>query len=126
MTRTWTIELPYASPPLSLNDRMHWARANWWKQCIRADAHTLALAERLPLGLTRVEIALHYQPSTKRSRDEDNMFATLKPAIDGLVQYGLVADDDSAHVTSRCVIEPVAKPARLWLTITDLSEATHA
>jgi hypothetical protein len=45
--------------------------------------HRLALAAKLPKQLARVEIVLHWQPSTRRHRDEDNILPTLKPLIDG-------------------------------------------
>ena len=117
----WTVDLPYQRPPLSLNDRMHWALRNTWHGQLRTDAHNLALHHKLPKGLARVGVTLHYQPRTAGRRDEINIQATLKPLIDGLVDYGLVADDDSEHVTSGTVIEATAAKGRVWLTISDLS-----
>jgi hypothetical protein len=116
--QTWTIDLPYDTPPLSLNDRMHHMVAYRLKKQLKADGRVLALSAKLPRGLDRVHIILHWQPPDRRHRDSDNPTATLKPLIDGLVAYGLVVDDNSAHVTSECVIEPAARPARTWLTIT--------
>ena len=119
----WRIPLPYPTPPLTLNGRMHhMARYRHTKQ-LRGDAKVLALAAHLPKGLVRVEIVLHWQPTTRRPRDEDNLTPTLKPLIDGLVDYGLVPDDDHEHVTSRCRIEPIARFPATWLTITQLEEA---
>lgn len=117
--RGWTIPLPYPRPPLNLNQRMHWAPRNRLTQQIKSDAHTLARYGKLPKGLDRVRIVLHWQPTTERRRDNDNITPTLKAAIDGLVQYGLVADDDSTHVESATVIEPRAAKAAVWLTIED-------
>lgn len=117
MAQLWTIRLPYDRPPLSLNDRMHWAKAAGLKRMLLADIQNLAISERIPRGLDRVHIVLHWQPARRGQRDTDNPTATLKPLIDGLVKYGLVTDDNSEHVTSECVIEPVGKPSRTWLTI---------
>lgn len=114
------LELPYAVPPLTLNSRMHWAKKARIVKDLRWDMEIIARAMKLPKGLGRVEITLHYQPRTTRARDEDNLFATLKPCIDGLTDYGLVTDDDSAHVTSRCRIEPKGAVSRLWLTIKEI------
>jgi len=117
----WTLDLPYAAPPLSLNGRHHWTYITRTTSQLKQDTHRLALHAKLPRGLERVEVVLHWQPRTKRKRDTDNPTPTLKACIDGLTRlYKLVPDDDSDHVSSRCVIEPVAATARLWLTITDL------
>lgn len=116
----WTIELPYSKPPLTLNQRMHWApKARWIKQ-LRSDARLLATNSKLPQHLDQVGIVLHWQATVRRQRDTDNPTPTLKALIDGLRDYGLVIDDDAEHVTSGCVVEALASTTRLWLTITDL------
>jgi crossover junction endodeoxyribonuclease RusA len=113
----WVVPLPYDRPPLSLNGRMHWAQQSRWKRQLRGDALLLARAHHLPRGLTRVRVELHWRPRDRRARDSDNPTATLKPLIDGLRDYGLVADDDSAHVSSECVIETTGRTPGMWLTI---------
>jgi len=40
--------------------------------------------------------------------------------------YWCCPEDDTEHCELSCRIEPVAKPARLWLEITDLTEARTA
>lgn len=117
--KSWTIDLPYDKPPLSLNDRMHHMVAYRLKKQLKADGRVLAMSAKLPRGLDRVHIVLHWQPPDRRSRDTDNMTATLKPLIDGLVAYGLVADDNSTQVTSECRIEQPGRPQRTWLTIVE-------
>jgi hypothetical protein len=137
----WRLELPYQSLPLSLNDRRH--RMVIWRaqRNLRNQVRVLTRAHRIP-RLDRIHVALHFQPTTKRTRDEDNAVATLKSAIDGLRDYpekrrdgrvvelawrGVVADDDPAHVTwDRPTIHPAVsvkqRPAgsRLWLIITEV------
>lgn len=117
----WRLDLPgYTSPPLSENQRLHWAAKHRIGQQLRNDVLLLARAAKLPRNLGRVEIVWHWQPTVRRRRDDDNPTPSLKVARDALVAYGLVADDDSEHVRSGCVIEPVgAPPARCWLTITE-------
>jgi hypothetical protein len=99
---------------------MHWAKKSKITRELRRDAHICAVSRKLPRGLQRVRIVLRWQPAVRRNRDQFSATCTLKPLVDGLVDYGLVADDDTAHVELGCVIEPVAKPARVWLHITDL------
>ncbi len=118
----WTLDLPaYVSPPLRDNDRAHWAvKASKTRQ-LRENVYWLAVAARLPKDLGRARIVLHWQPTTVRRRDQLSIAPTLKPLVDGLVDYGLIVDDDSDHAELSCRIEPVGKPSRVWLSITDLT-----
>lgn len=120
--RAWELKLPYSSPPLRDNARHHWAVKASWTRNLRQTATILAYDARLPRHLQQVRIVLHWQPATVRRRDQLGPAPTLKPLVDGLVDYGLIVDDDTTHCELSCRIEPVAKPARLWLSIEDLSE----
>lgn len=104
--------------PLSLNDRMAWpvkARATREvRQAVAAHARAL----RVP-RLEYVHVQLEYVPRDARRRDPDNLWATAKPAIDGLVDAGVVPDDTAVYVCRHePVIEtkdPAVRGARLWL-----------
>jgi len=121
----WTLPLPWPGPLLHENQRLHWAQKAQLTRTVRDVTCFLAGNARLPRGLDRVEITLHWQPATVRRRDDHNLTPTLKAAVvDGLVDFGLIPDDNAAHAVTGCVIEPVAKPARLWLRITDRSTDT--
>jgi hypothetical protein len=84
--RSWTLQLPYETLPLSLNDRDH--RMVVWRaqHNLRNQVRMLARSVNIP-RLERIHVQLHYRPITVRSRDQDNAVATLKPAIDGLRDY---------------------------------------
>lgn len=139
--RSWRLELPYVKPPLSLNDRR--PRMVIWRDQhnLRNQVRYLARAAKIP-RLDRIDVALHYEPTDRRTRDQDNLVATLKPAIDGLRDYGpryrdarmveaawvgIVADDSPEHVTWPRPIIHAARPrgagerqhGRLWLVITE-------
>jgi crossover junction endodeoxyribonuclease RusA len=43
-------------------------------------------------------VQLTYTPRIRRTRDADNLVALLKPLVDGLVDAGVVADDDDEQV----------------------------
>jgi crossover junction endodeoxyribonuclease RusA len=107
----YEIVLPYTKPPLSLNQRLHWAvKAKLVKE-VRTATAQLAKQAKIP-PLEAVEITLIYTPKTARKRDTDNLFATLKPAVDGLVDAGVIADDNTEIVTKLSVlIAPVSKTA---------------
>lgn len=133
--RTHVIPLPgYSAPPLSQNRRQHWAAERKIKQQLQGVVLQWAQAVKLPKGRQQVAVTLHWEPSVERRRDVDNYFDTVKPCIDALVRYGLVSDDDHRIVTPQVKIHPVAalqrlhfiglarkQPARLWLTVEDLS-----
>jgi crossover junction endodeoxyribonuclease RusA len=106
-TRQWVLELPYTKPPLSLNDRMHWARKAKLARELRRWTRVLADAHNIP-RLTHARVELHYHPRDRRRRDADNLYATVKPCVDGLRDAGVIDDDDMAHVTH---LQPVIEPA---------------
>ncbi len=115
MTR---IDLPYTKPPLSLNDRLHWATKARLVSRIRTYVDVESTCTRLPKAESAV-ITLHYRPRDRRRRDKDNLFATLKPCIDGLVDAGVLPADHGNHVDPRVELHEPEKgqPGALWLTV---------
>lgn len=135
--RQWTLLLPYQTPPLSLNDRMHYAVKARTVRNLIGQVRWLARAQKIP-RLERIHVQLHYRPARAGVRDEDNLVATLKPCIDGLRDHparykdtrmvrppwtGIVADDDPEHVRwAPPQIHPNDRDhvgPRLWLVITE-------
>ena len=45
-----------------------------------------------------VEVTAHFFHANKRRRDADNAIGSLKAAYDGIVDAGLVIDDDPEHM----------------------------
>ena len=125
----WVIRLPWRTPPLSLNDRGHWAAKAARTARVRRDVVALAAAHRLPTGLDRVRVHLVYVPRDRRRRDTDNLVATLKPICDALAAgtgkhpgYGLVADDTPEFMSKPepLIAAPDPKDPHLRLLITDI------
>ena len=116
---TWTIRLPYTTPPLSLNSRMHWATKANVTSGLRVGTAILAVDGRIP-PCDRIRVTLIYVPRDKRTRDRDNLVATLKPCIDGLVDAGIVPDDSPEYVTWEppIIAAPDPKDPHLRLEIT--------
>lgn len=94
------IDLPlvHGKVPLTLNQRLHWREQRRRSAIIRS---TVNLTTRnLHLGEHHhVTVRLHFATGDNRRRDQDNLVATLKPAIDGLVDAGLIPDDTPDHIT---------------------------
>ena len=117
----WLLPVPYDRPPLSLNDRTHWAKANPHRQALRRAGALLSRSTGIPRNLPHIHTRLHYVPADNRRRDEDNLIATAKPLWDGLVDAGIVQDDNSRYMTKYMPrIHPGDKHhdgPRLWLAV---------
>lgn len=113
------LELPYQSPPLNLNHRHNRYRHAALVKQLRHDAWALARQARIGHH-DRVEVALHWRPGRRGTYDEDNPAETLKACADGIVDAGVVSDDDWTRMVKRVVIHDPRKPARLWLVVTPL------
>jgi crossover junction endodeoxyribonuclease RusA len=92
---TLTVTLPRASV-LSSNDRHHWRSA----AKIAADLRQVgALASR---GITPVtgpvDVVVTVSYPDRRRRDAPNLWPTVKPLIDGMVDAGVLPDDSDAQV----------------------------
>jgi crossover junction endodeoxyribonuclease RusA len=114
----WTLALPYARPPLTANQRLHWLSQSTVRTKLISDVQWLARQQHIP-AMARCSVSLHWAPIDRRRRDADNLVPTLKVACDALVRIGVVADDTPGLMHKYMpVIEPPEKPARLWLYIT--------
>jgi len=116
------IELPWSMPPLSMNDRGHWAPRSSRIRSVRETGCWLTRNAKLG-SHQRVRIELHYQPKVRRGRDSDNLAATYKPLVDGCTDAGLVPDDTDVHVERGwpTIHDPIPGEAgRMWLEITIL------
>lgn len=107
MARKWTLQLPWKSPPLTLNQRMHWAvKARLTKE-VRLIAKVKARG--IP-DIERCSVELVWFVTDKRRRDADNPVLTLKALCDGLVDAEIVPDDTPEYMTKLPVrIEYVPK-----------------
>lgn len=92
------LELPKLADWLNLNVNLHWAPRNKRVQAWRHGAHIMSRQANLPKGLQRVRIDAYVWKSSKRAYDPHNLMPTLKPVVDGLVDYGLIPDDNTTHV----------------------------
>lgn len=122
--RVYTLDVPMVvrlktgMRPLTHNDRMHWRRRADAVKTIRGQVAAHARNPRIPAA-EHITVQLHYAPGDRRSvTDAPNLTATSKPAIDGLVDAGIVPDDTDKHVTELMpVIHPGPGERRLWLEI---------
>jgi hypothetical protein len=65
----------------------------------RKKAKEAALESQINTGpWSLATIRAHFYHKTKRRRDDVNHLAMLKPAYDGIVDAGILVDDDSEHL----------------------------
>jgi crossover junction endodeoxyribonuclease RusA len=129
MTAPATVEYRILLPitkPLSLNERLHWAAKNRRTQEIRRAVALLAQTKpyRIP-HLDRCTVQLEYRQRVNRSIDGDNLFPTIKAAVDGLRDAHVIDDDDTTRVTHLPVVilpSVPREPARLWIVVRPISE----
>lgn len=106
--RTFTIALPAGLKLLNANQRMHHKPKAKLTAEIRSKTHeavtecpelmaALAAAKPGPL-FERVHILGILRPATARRADPANWYPSFKAAVDGLVDAGLLDDDDDKHV----------------------------
>lgn len=136
MTRRFTITLPPGLKLLNANQRVHHRvraeltqaiRGAAMAQCSEEPAMRAALvsAGDAPL-LEHAYILGILHPGSRRRLDPANFYPSFKAAVDGLVDAGVLEDDDHTRVIGPDMrIGPVAKGGRLALVIQELSLAEH-
>lgn len=113
------IALSFSKPPLSANQRLHWAKRATITKQVRQEAAWRARSKKLP-AMRACQVTLHYRPRDNRRRDADNLVPTLKALCDGLVDAGLVPDDTPNYMMKHMpVIHPAerGKQGIMWLEI---------
>lgn len=83
---------------LNANQRMHWAPKNRITQAWRNATHYMARQAQLPsMECAHITILVH--KTNNRTYDVHNLMPTMKAAIDGLIDHGLLPDDNNKHLT---------------------------
>ena len=85
---------------LNPNKRLHYMRVYTAKSDAKNEAIALVLEQGRPdTPYDKVHITITWVAKDKRRRDVDNLFASMKGYIDGLVEAELIVDDDAMHVS---------------------------
>lgn len=112
---SFRIDLPWTTPPLTANQRMHWAKRAAVVREVRQTA--FLLSQKAPHA-DKLVVTLHYRPRDIRRRDSVNLYPTLKACCDGLIDRKICPDDDVGHVsTPEPVIHPPNGTSALWLEL---------
>ena len=96
MTFRLTIDIP-GNEWLTANGRYHWAETARRTRHLRERANWTARSARAPrLDAARIDAYVHGR--TRGRMDPANAHPTTKALVDGLVDAGLLPDDDSRHL----------------------------
>lgn len=115
MTRCWQLELP-DSPIITPNSRAHWSKRAHCAAIWRNATSVLACKTQVP-ELDRVAVVLEHWPRDRRRRDPDRNSLVAKWCLDGLVDAGVIADDDHTHVAEVALRmhDPLDDRRPVWL-----------
>lgn len=95
----WRMRIPAPCQWINANQRIHWSRRALLTRAWRSAAAAWAHDAKLPRGLTSVAVVAYLRFPDRRRRDPHNYYPTLKAVIDGLVDYGLIPDDNARHLS---------------------------
>jgi crossover junction endodeoxyribonuclease RusA len=132
MTAPFVIALPAGLPLLNANHRLHHHQKAKHTRAIRDAAHqavtecpslmdALAAAKPGPL-FQRAHVLGIVHPGSNRRADPANLYPSFKAAVDGLVDAGLVEDDDHTRVVGPDMrLGRVVKRGQLVLVVRGLA-----
>lgn len=108
----YVLELPDQDYP-SLNNRRD---KRWDGPMIRRwreDAANIARFMNVP-ALDKPTVRLHFYPGDRRRRDRINLALVHKAVVDGLVDAGVILDDDPEHLDELMPAIHKGKGVRRW------------
>ena len=115
------IELPPCLPLLNANDRLHYRERSKRTEKLRSEAYKAA-KEQPFLPFTRVRIRCIFRAPDKRRRDVANLYPSFKACIDGLVDAGVLPDDNDRYITELCLVRGQDAPKKAQLIVQVISD----
>jgi len=109
------------SPWLTLNDRDSWHRRKKLTEYYRQAAINAAVEVDLP-ALQKAHIFAWVSYGNNRRLDPHNYMLTAKAVIDGLVEYGVLPDDNSRYLIGPDMRRDETLPVGLTVDIIDIWE----
>ena len=122
MSRQWVMVVPQPDEWINANHRTHWAVTGRRVVSWRGAAKLHARRVHLPVGLGRARVECAFQFTDARRRDVGNLAPTAKAIVDGLVDYGLLPDDDDAHLIGPDLRRGPKSPDGIGLVVVTVTE----
>lgn len=95
---TWRIPIGMPAPFMNSNERKHWTSRSENTAAWRYTAGWRVKAAKIP-RLEHAWIQVHVSFGDKRRRDPSNYARTAKAIVDGIVDAGVLPDDNPQYVT---------------------------
>jgi len=135
--RVYTLTLPTGLVLLNANQRIHHRVRHERTSAIRGAAMAACSEDptmRAALVTAGDQPLLHHayvlgvlHPGSRRRIDPANFYPSFKAAVDGLVDAGVLEDDDHTRLVGPDMrIGPIVKGGQLTLVIQELTPASHA
>ena len=115
-TQELAIKIP-ANEWMSANDRMHWRQRASRTKRLRRRGYFEARRNGL-LPMRRAVLTAHVQFANGGRADPANAYPTVKALVDGLVDFGVLTDDDSKHLSAMTFKRAPGQCERGWHVIT--------
>jgi len=116
--RSWTLTFP-TMELLTANQRKHHMERARITRDLRETAGWLARYQRVP-QLDRAHVLAVYCPPDARRRDPANWHPSVKALVDGLVDVGVLPDDDAKHLDGPDIrLGQITARGRMVLVITE-------
>ncbi|MCF1592441.1 MULTISPECIES: hypothetical protein [Streptomyces] len=121
--RTWRIELPTGLTLMTSNERLHHLQRSDRTRALRQAARIAAQVARVP-HLERAYVTCYLRAKDRRRRDPGNWYPSAKAALDGVVDAGVLTDDDATRVIGPDMRlgEVLKTGPQLVLVVTDLTQ----
>ncbi|MFZ3475253.1 hypothetical protein ACODT3_42895 [Streptomyces sp. 4.24] len=120
---SWRIELPTGLTLMNANDRLTIPQRARLTKALREAGQGAALKAKVP-RLERAYVTCYLRPTTRGRRDPGNWYPSAKAFLDGVVDAGVLADDDSTRVLGPDMrLGAIIKPRpQLVMVLTDLTQ----
>lgn len=107
----------HANEWISANGRMHWRQRASRTKRLRRRGWLEARRNGL-LPMREAFVTVHVQYATSGRADPANAYPTVKALVDGLVDFGVLTDDDSKHLPAMTFKRAPGRCSKGWHVIT--------
>jgi crossover junction endodeoxyribonuclease RusA len=121
--RKLVIELPPDLPLLNANDRIHYRERSKRVEKLRSEAYKAAKFSGV-MTFSRVKVRCIFRAPDNRRRDSANIYPSFKACLDGIVDAGVLKDDNDKYVTEFTIMrgENLSKRSQLILEIIEVDD----